>query len=376
MVRITIRHVRAGVATASSVALVGNAGLGCALTQAEQAERVESNASSATAVDPGTGVFDLQPTYAGATGPTFLFNTTGTTDEFVRVGESITLTAPAWVLSQLVETSGVTPDVAMAEAYRITFHVELRHAGAVVERKDVRVTSFTGQDFYSLVAHSQSFVIPARTDAIAIGLTVIDPSQNDKKAEVTLPEVREVPVFGGEGKRKHLVFDNSYGTLRERVVEGGNPKAGADAVVTYTDWRADTLVDKGSIDREIGTATGYTRFGSYDMPIFGDVVYEIAYGAAFDDVWAQEQVLAATTTSRVLPLAGRTAYEADLALLPSARKMDLYFHVKAILVVDYARWGNVTSRRYGQGDRIVVRERWDNLHGQAGQNYDFPVDRR
>ena len=373
MVRITVRHVRTGVATASSVVLVGNAGVGCAL---DPNEHVDSTASSATTVDPGTGVFDLQRTYAGPTGPTFLFNTTGSTDEFVRVGEKVALTAPAWLLVQLVGITGETPDVPTVEGYRVTSHVEFRHAGAVVQRKDVRVTSFTGQDLYSLVAHSQSFVVPARTDAIAFGITVVDPAHNGKTVEVTAAEVTEVAVFGGEGKRKHLVFDNLYATLRQRVIEGGNPIDGGDAVVTYTDWRADTLVDKGSIDREIGTATGYSRFGSYDMPIYGDVVYEVSYGVAFDDAWSGERSVAATTTSRVLALAGRSAYEADVTIPASARKMDLYFHVKALLVVDYSRWGNVTSRRYAQGDRILVRERWDNLDGQAGQNYEFPVDRR
>jgi hypothetical protein len=276
-----------------------------------------------------------------------------------------------WLLWQILQTTDA-PDLAHAEAYKITFKVDFMSAGHVLSTRNVKVTSFTGDQFYNLVAHAQTFVVPAKTDAIAIGVTVTDPQTQTTKTVAT-NDVAQVPVFGGEGKRRHVVFDNQYSALRTRVVEGGNPKDGSDAMLTYTDWRADTVVDKSSLDRQIGTATGYSRFGSFEMPIYGDIQYEVAYGLAFDDVWSGEQPLPATTTSRVLP-AGRTGFEVDVAIPPSARKLDVYFHVKAILVIDYSKWGDVRSRRYNQGDRIVLRERWDNLNGEPGHNYELPID--
>jgi hypothetical protein len=95
---------------------------------------------------------------------------------------------------------------------------------------------------------------------------------------------------------------------------------------------------------------------------------------AFNDYWQPEQALALTTTSRVLNQAGRTAYEANLWMPPYQSKIDLYFHVKAYLVADYTSWGSaVKTRRYNQGDRVLLRERWDNLNGRANSNYEFPI---
>jgi len=53
--------------------------------------------------------------------------------------------------------------------------------------------------------------------------------------------------------------------------------------------------------------------------------------------------------------------------------LNLYFHVKAYLVADYTKYTNVTSKKYVDGQRLFLRERWDNLNGQPNNNYDFPL---
>jgi len=50
--------------------------------------------------------------------------------------------------------------------------------------------------------------------------------------------------------------------------------------------------------------------------------------------------------------------------------------VKVYLVADYARWGEVTVRRYNQGDRILLRDRYDNAGGVPFQNYELPLEER
>jgi len=39
--------------------------------------------------------------------------------------------------------------------------------------------------------------------------------------------------------------------------------------------------------------------------------------------------------------------------------------------VNYDKFSNVGWRKYQQGERILVREKWDNENAAAGDNYDF-----
>ncbi len=377
MVRIRVRHVRAGVAGASGLVMLNGTALGCAAPTSEDAGSAES---SETVVNPGTGTFELTPIYSGAEyGPAYTITTTNSTDEFVRTGEKIRFQLPEWILWSLVDEPNVTPDVARIQQLKITFHVHFLRKGIVQKTVLAPVNSWTGDQLWNLVAHTNELVIPAKIDTVAVGVTVIDPAATGgaKTVEVSDTDVVQVPVFGGEAPNKHVVFDNDFSTLRNRTIEGGNPIAGAQLGITYTDWRADTVVDKSSIDTQIGTTQSYSRFGLIEMPIYGEIKYEVSYGQAFDGYWQSEAPLAPTTTSRVLRAQGRTAYETSLFVPQFPHKLDMYFHVKAFLVVDYARYGaNVKTRRYNQGDRILVRERWDNLGGNANANYEFPIDAR
>jgi hypothetical protein len=184
-----------------------------------------------------------------------------------------------------------------------------------------------------------------------------------------------VPVFGGELPRKHVLFDNSGSTLRQRVVEGGGLVPNATVVVTYTDWRADEIVNKTAIDRQIGTAQSYSRFGLITVPIYGQIEYVVTAG--YDPGWGFSTAsLPATQTSRVINQTGRTAYESTL-YVPNdgATDLQMYFHVQAYLVADYSSYGSsVLTRKYNQGDRILVRDAYDNKDGQAFSNYDVPVE--
>ena len=97
----------------------------------------------------------------------------------------------------------------------------------------------------------------------------------------------------------------------------------------------------------------------------------LSYSVAIDGVWQNEQPLTANAKSRLLPPYGRVAYEGVLAVPNGAQKLEVYFHVKTFLVVDYDKFSNVGERRYAQGARLLVREKWDNEHGAYADNYDF-----
>ena len=48
----------------------------------------------------------------------------------------------------------------------------------------------------------------------------------------------------------------------------------------------------------------------------------------------------------------------------------------AFLKVDYSRYSNITSRKYADGERILVREKWDNENNAAGDNWDLATEKR
>lgn len=206
-------------------------------------------------------------------------------------------------------------------------------------------------------------------------MTITD--EADPSAKVTLGQdaFHEVAVIGGTLPNKTLLFDNVGPTLRHRILEGGLVVRGTELSIGYTDWRAHTLVDASTIDRRIGSQMSYGRFGPIEMPIWGDVEYEVSYGVAIDDVRQAEQALTPNASSRLLPL-GRTAFETSLAIPAGAKSLKMYFHVKAFLVVDYSKYPNATWKRYADGERILVRERWDNENGVVHDDYDFATERR
>jgi hypothetical protein len=173
---------------------------------------------------------------------------------------------------------------------------------------------------------------------------------------------------------KTLVFDTQTQGMRQRVVEGGQLTAGAEVRVSYTDWRADTLVDASSIDRQIGTTWTSGRFGSFEMPIYGQLVHEVSAGFDLGDGagFHAEQALTKADASPVVGV-GRTAYEARLTPPARSHALQAYFHVRTYLVVDYSEWPNAT-RWYQDGARILRREKWDNPKG-PNTNYAFDLEK-
>jgi len=112
------------------------------------------------------------------------------------------------------------------------------------------------------------------------------------------------------------------------------------------------------------------------MPNYGELVHEITCASAVDGVWTGEQPLTANAKSRLMPSNGRVAYEGSVTVPSDGKKLEIYFHVRTFLVVDYAKWSTVGWRKYQQGERILVREKWDNENGASGDNYDFAIGKQ
>ena len=370
-----VRGIQTGIPLASG--LLALSGIVTACTAPDAAEDFESDESALTVTNPGTGVFELGWAYGTPTG--YTFNARNSTDEYVRALEKMTFSLPAHFLwSQLHPSDPLPEDLDRLKSLSAKVSITYYKQGASYGQTSVKTTSWQGSTSYDLKSDTTSFIVSRRAQVMRFALEISD-SGVSPPAKKTLDESSffEVAVFGGTLPQKTLLFDSYGSSLRSRVLEGGRPVRGAELSLGYTDWRAATLVDASSIDRQIGTATSFGRFGPVEVPIYGELEHEISYGAAIDGAWQDEQALVANGKSRLMPPGtNRIAYEGSLSLPANAQTLQLYFHVKTFLKVDYSKHQNVNWRKYAHGERLLVREKWDNENGAPHDNYDFTTEGR
>jgi hypothetical protein len=364
-----IRKGVARVAGGSTLVLLGTADLGCG-APIEPETAMNGQRTSQATLDQGYLDFN----YQAGTPLNLGFVPYSSPDEYVHTGEQLDIRVSAYTLWYRVNPNDPFPtEVERVKALRAEFRIIFQKGGVTVQEQRLQSGAWNGADVWSLTAATPEFFVPsAGVDEIAFEVTLADGVEGGRVVNFAADDFPSVIVFGGELPQKHLLFDNLGSSLRQRVIERGDLFRNNVFALSYTDWRANTLVDSFDIDRQIGTAIGFGRFGQYEMPIYGDIAYEIFYGAGHDGTFAAEQRLVANASSRVLPYGqGRTAYEANVYAYGNA--LNLYFHVKAYLVADYSKYTNVTSQRYIDGQRVFLRERWDNLDGQPNRNYDFSL---
>lgn len=353
----------AGVSGAMSV---GAALVGCT---ADAEQEIELVGDDEAALHAGTGSFQLGWSYTTAG---VAFNARGSIDEFTRVGQVMGAELPAFQLWSLLHPEESLPSADRLKKLRAEVVLHLIDGDKKARTVTLRRDGWRGSEPYDLTMTTRAYTIPRNIDTIRFALRITD--AGDPKASYSAgPEgLGEVAVFGGDGRNATLVLDTMGASRRERVVEG-SLRDDSTVRVAYTDWRAQALVDSGSLDRYVGKTRSSGRFGPIEMPIFGDVEYEISFGYAVDGAWQPALALTAASGSRVVPLPGRTSYEGTLALPKGAKSLASYMHVRAFLKVDYSKYGEVMDRRYPDGARILLRERWDNLGNVPGQNYERAI---
>jgi len=370
-----LRSVQAGLTGMSGLVALSSGVTACTAEQAE-GDSYESDESALSVANAGTGVFTLGWDYSSPVG--YSFSAKNSIDEYVRAGEKMTFAIPSSFLWQHLYPNVPMPDD-VARLKKLSAKVKVvfvKDGGATTSTTAATNNTFQGTQTYDLSVLTTQFSVNRKATSIRFELAISDAADPTKKATVAQADLGEVPVIGGTLPNKTALFDTSASNLRERILEGGKPVAGANLALAYTDWRAATLVDGSSIDRTIGDATSYGRFGAFKMAIQGELQYEITYAVAIDGVWQAEQALTANAKSRLLSGYGRVAYEGLLPLPNGAQKFELYFHVKTFLVVDYDKFSNVGWRKYEQGQRLLVREKWDNEHGAYADNYDFTIEKK
>ncbi|MDB4943089.1 MAG: hypothetical protein JWP97_2623 [Labilithrix sp.] len=370
-----LRSVQAGLTGMTGLVALSSGVAACAAAEAPSDEATAE--SDLTVANPGTGVLELAWDYGAPAG--LAFNAHNSVDEHVRAGEKMSFTIPLHFLwERLYPGTPLPEDVTRIKQLSAKVKVKYaRESGTTLPSSTVTTNAvYTGTASWDLTVGTGTFSVSKKATAMSFELTITDAGDATKTATLAATDTPAIPVFGGTLPSKTALFDTFGTALRQRVIEGGKPVDGAALAVGYSDWRAATLTDASIIDRTIGTATSFGRFGAFSMPIQGELVNEITCAAAFDGAWTAEQPLTANTASRMIPLRGRTAYETSLNVPAGTKDVQIYFHVRTFLVVDYAKVPNVTSRRYEQGQRILVREAWDNENGVVGDNYDFGTEKK
>lgn len=369
MVKVIVRRAKTAVSAASTL-LVAAGSAGCGAEPAtepvtEPVTEVEEE------LNAGSAVLALDYQF----GPQFEFGlsvTQSTTDEFVRNAESLKIEVPAWLLWQELYPLDPVPNDAnrlkqLQGSVAVHFYDKALNVGAL----NLPITSFSGSDPYDVDAHTGSFVVPSKIDALAFEVTIKDGANPGATATLAASAVNKVPVFGGELPNKTVFYDTVNGAKRQRLIEGNNLVAGSNFTFSYTDWRADMLVDKGSINTQIGVATVASRFGMVQTPIHGKLVHEVSYGVFFNDFlgWRPEAALPANASSKLVAI-GRTAFEQSIKIPAKATRMSLYVHVKTYLVADYTPYNNVSQKWYGDNEHVLKGDQYDNPFG-AFSNYDY-----
>lgn len=373
MLRVRVKRVTAQIAAASGMAAAASA-MGCADLGAEapRDDAQEEDVNEAKSPFFGGEVkFDISGWPGGVETVDFVISE-ATTDEFLRVGQKLTFDFPAITLWDWLHPGAPPPALSDLQKLHATIEIVAHDEGKPFATLKAQTVSFSGNDIFSLRAVTDTVVIPHKTDQLQFSMFIEDPPGN-KQLTLTKDVFVPQPVFGGALPEKSLLFDSTPG-FRQRVIEGDDPVAGASLRIGYTDYRADTLVDASMIDRQIGTQMQSGRFGQVTVPLFGTLEHEVSYAVMFDDGagWQAEAALQPEKSSRFLG-AGRTSYEAEIAISGKATGMSMYLHVKTYLVATYPNGAGIT-KWYGDGEKVLKADKYDNPGGQAFVNYEFSIE--
>ncbi len=307
----------------------------------------------------------------------------GTRDEFLRVGDTYKLSFNTRAMWRLFHRdSWAAPAIEQVKRVRVKAVATYFKAGAQVGTADMFADEIIGAGTLSepMQVQSQAFTLPSGVDMMSLQVTPFDIGAGAAPLAATQSYTMTVGIYGSDQASKNVIFDNLGNSKRQRIVEGGAIMQGGAVTLAYTDWRSDMLVTRFGMETQIGESRSQGRFGEITIPIFGKIVHEVSYGVFFDDGggWRAEAplkaVMSSLLVSRSVESIPRTTHESRLALPANATRMELYFHLKTYLVVDYAGWpAEKSTFWYQQGERRLVKEVWDNRDG-ANTNYEFPLE--
>ena len=373
MIKVRVQRVGTQIAVMSGMAAATMTAAGCSESDVEMPVELDDVQMEKPSFAGGDVTFDISG-WPGAGQSIDFVISKSSTDEFLRVGQQLSFDIPALTLWDWLYPGSPTPTMEQLQNLEATISMTAVDKGKPFSTFDVKTVSWKGMDVFTLRAVTSTAAMPPKTDELRFSMTIVDKVDGTMLALDQAQFVSQ-PVFGGELPTKTVLFDTAL-AFRERVIEGDEPVAGSSILYAYTDWRADTLVDASSIDRQIGTQVTSGRFGQVTVPVYGTIEHDVNLAVYFDDGqdWRPETLLTPNKNSRVVG-AGRTSYETNLDIPPKASRMALYVHVGTYLVANYPAGANVT-KWYADGERVMKADKYDNPGGQPFVNYQYGIDNR
>jgi hypothetical protein len=380
MLNVKVKKMGALIAGATGMLALGQSTMGCAFDASREVQEGDDEplAHQTQAVEPGSATLTATVQYYNQQ-EISLTVTNPTTDEFIRVGEKLKVDFRAvdfWWLAHPNGGDGYD-DINRLKKLNVQVTAHFYQNGSLKSSSAVGIASWSNaSSSWELVGTTQEFTVPASTDLVRFSYVVTDADDSSVNVQFTQDQADRLVVFGARPE-KHVVFDNDFSDLRERVIEDGGLPRGRDILVGYTDHRANTVADTSGINTEIGKQKNYGRFGADIIPIHGMIEHEVTMGVQFNDVWGQEapmvQRLDSAMVPRSQPWNRRFSFERRVAIPANANQVGMYFHVKTYLKVDYSRYPNAVEKFYADGERILVRDVWDN-NGGNGVDYHFATE--
>jgi hypothetical protein len=332
--------------------------------------------------DVGTGTENNTESIAGSGvlsihGWRVNYGSTSNGDEFIRVGEKMKVSMDFIATTRLAAGADqALQQELQSDPNKLTVTLRAQYTksdGSTFESPPIKVTWGPGASNLT-AGTSDEFVIPKGVRLLKIE-TLASFSQGGAPQTVPLLEragiAREMVVFGAFHPNKLALFDTMGAERRTRLLEGGAVLKSSTLLLSVTDWRLDTVVERNALDLRIGDQRTANRFGPAIVPAFGELEYEVS-AVVSTDGGATFQPLGLTKNSNpdVLAKGGfRHTYETQAAIPGNAgSKLKVAFHVRAFVKVPND--GSILNGRYAPGSRVLVKDVWDN---NGGDDYALPI---
>jgi hypothetical protein len=359
--------------TAAAIAIPALAACTAGATDATDA--VGQGSQDDTQAVAGSGAITLHGWSLG-------YGSTSGGDELIRVGEKLKVDVSLFDVLQLLyvgpedkaAVDAIQKDPSkLALAVRASF---TRADGSTYDAPPLPMTFAPGSGGM-LVASSGELAVPTHVSRLRVELLATYDSAGIPMTRGLLGQhgiPSEFVVFGAFVPNKLALFDTAGADNRTRIVEGGALVKGAQVLLSYTDWRLDTLCDKSRLDRKIGERNNYNRFGPMTADALGDIDYVVGAVVSSDGgkTWAPIG-LTRNGHPDVFSRADGYRYTMDAEVpIPgsAAGSLLVAFHVQAYLQVPDYSPGEIRNARYAPGSRILLKDVWDN---DGGSNYSLPV---
>lgn len=305
------------------------------------------------------------------------YRSTSNGDEFVRVGERLRAEISfydavnlLWHDSQddaLVKKVRQDPSK-LQLSLKVTY---TKFDDARVEAPLLPVTFSPGAGGVSSGA-SAEFTVPAKVKHMTVDFVAeVEGQKRDLLLSHNAPA--NVVVFGGFVPDKLVLLDTNGGDRRTRILEGGGVVPGANLTLSVSDWRLDSVVDKTTLDLRYGKKQSYSRFGATVIDAVGELSYVVSAAVSVDGgkTFMPIELDRVFDAEVVRGQYGRSAYQKSFVVPPNASgDLQVALHVQAYLQVPSYYGSDITDARYSPGQRVLLRDTWDNA---GGGNYRLPL---